>query len=247
MTDRIDTEAHFHTALQRTPSATGQPLEDPAHPVDLEGLLYLPTKAVQDEKVRDAFRMFPADIAKQYAAEKVLEVVVHAGEGTIGMCAAAIETFLYNAKNIADGDDLNAAVKREYGVGACLEFCSGVLPEGFVAAVKDQFVKPGSVSPGAKAVEATLFEAPDFAAFQATLIANCRDGQQYAFSHGVTSAEDLRTALEHNPAFAERYRNDIAFKLGADAVVWAFIHDQSAAIASTLPATAAPTSVELRG
>jgi hypothetical protein len=191
--------------------------------------------------------MFPADIAKQYAAEKVLDIVVHAGEGTIGMCAAAIETFLYNAKNIAEGDDLNAAVKREYGVGACVDFCSAALPEGFVAAVKEQFVKPGSVSPGAKAVEAKLFEAPDFAAVQATLIANCRDGQQYAFSHSVTSAEDLRTALEQNPGFAERYQNDIAFKLGADAVVWAFIHDQSAAIASALPAVAEPTSVELRG
>jgi hypothetical protein len=101
MTDRIDTEARLHTAMQTTLSETGRPLEDPAHPVDLEGLLYLPTKAVQDEKLRDAFRMFPADIAKQYAAEKVLDIVVHAGEGTIGMCAAAIETFLYNAKNIA--------------------------------------------------------------------------------------------------------------------------------------------------
>jgi hypothetical protein len=247
MTDRIDTEARLHTAMQTTLSETGRPLEDPAHLVDLEGLLYLPMKAVQDEKLRDAFRMFPADIAKQYAVEKIVELFGHAGDSAVAMGAAAIETFLYNAKNIADGDDLNAAVKREYGVGACVEFCSATLPEGFVAAVKAQFVKPGSVSPGAKAVEAKLFEAPDFAAVQATLIASCRDGQIYGFSHCIQSAEDLGTALEQNPGFAERYQNDIAFKLGADAVVWAFIHDQSAAVASVLPATAGPTCVELRG
>jgi len=246
MSDRIDTDARLHAAMQTTLSETGRPLEDPEHPVNLEGLLYFPTKAVQDGKLRDAFRMFPADVARAHAIEHMLDMGLRLGEGVVGMTAAAIETFLNGTKNIAEGDELNAAVKREYGVGACVDFCSGVLPEGFVAAVKAQFFKPGSVSPGAKAVEARLFEAPDFPAVQAALIANCRDGQQYAFAHAINSADQLAAALGQNSAFAQRYQNDIAFKLGTDSVVWAFAHEQATVIASQLPAAAEPATVELR-
>jgi hypothetical protein len=240
-------DAHLHAAMQATPSDNGKPLEDPNSPVDLEGPLYVPTRVAQDQKLRDKIRMYPADIAEQYIAEKVIETLVHAGEGAVGMAAAAVETFVYNAKNIAEGDALNAAIKREYGVGACVEFCSGVLPEGFVAAVKAQFVKPGFVSPGAKALEAKLFESPDFPAFQAALIAHCQDGQQYAFDHAIKSPGQLKAALEQNPAFAERYRNDIAFKLGADSVVWACLNDRAAEIASQLPPAAEPSAIALRG
>jgi hypothetical protein len=247
MSDPIDTDARLHAAMQQAVTEAGRPLEDPANPVNLEGLLYLPTKAVQDGRLRDAFRMFPADIAKEQAIEYLLEMGLHLGEEVIGMGAAAIETYLCNAKNIADGDDLNAAVKREYGVGACVELCGSVLPEGFVAAVKAQFVKPGAVSPGAKAVEAKLFLAPDFANVQAALMANCREGQAYAFAHGITSADQLSAAIDQNPGFARRYQNDIAFKLGTDSVVWAGTHDQSAVIASLLPAPVEPSSLELRG
>jgi hypothetical protein len=247
MSDPISNDARLHAAMQTIEPVPGKPLEDPASPVDLEGLLYLPTRAAQNADLVKELRRLPLDLAQARAKEFLLELALPIGEDAIGMGAAAIETFICAAKTIAEGDQLNAAIKREYGVGACLEFCSSALPEGFVAAVEAQFVKPGSVSPGAKAVEAKLFEAPDFPALQTAMIANCRDGQQYAFSHDLKSAEALGFATKHDPAFAERYQHDIAFKLGADSVVWAFLHDQAALMAHELPPTAEPSTVELRG
>jgi hypothetical protein len=247
MPDPISSDAWLHTAMQTSQAETGRPLEDPDHPVDLEGPLYVPTKATQDADLMKELRRLPLDLAGERAAEFLVEKLLPMGADAVGLSVVAIKTFLCATKNILEGDALNAAVKREYGVGACLEFCSAALPEGFVAAVKAQFVNPGSVSPGAKAVEAKLFASPDFPAVQAALISHCRDGQQYAFVHTITSPQNLVDAIAYDPVFAERYQHDIAFKLGADSVVWAFLHDKAAVIASQLPPTAQPSNVQLRG
>jgi hypothetical protein len=68
-----------------------------------------------------------------------------AGEATIN-CAF---------KTIQEGDELNAGVKREYAVGACLAVCSDVLPPGFRASVAQGFPAACSSGPGKRSKSAS--------------------------------------------------------------------------------------------
>jgi len=243
MAEPINTDARLHVAMLKAH------LEDPDQPVDLEGPLYQPKIAEQKKRLREA----SGELVSEYARERLLDHVIRqaldVGSDVLGGVAAAVETLRCAVRNIDEGDQLNAAVKREYGVGACLELCKSILPPGFVEHVMRQFVDSSSdcVSPGALEVENILLKSPDAEAVKAGIIANCQDGQRYALEHGIGSRRELETALRENPAFSDRYNHDIAFRLGTDSVVWVASHIPLDSIPGLPTAIVSSAPIELRG
>ncbi len=244
MGNRIDTDGVLHSAMQ------AKPLEQHGM-VDLEGDLYHATKEKQREE-RDAL----LDVIKMSAGEVRNEVVLHQFFGNVAHAVGAVSSLIIGAgmetiacalETIHEGEQLNDAVVREYGAAACAMLCRSALPQGFVADFFRQFVKKGEASPGAVAVYNTIIARPDADQIRAGMVANCVDGQRHALDRHITTRHDLETSLKLNPDFANRYRHDLAFKLGTDSVIWAEAHGQLPALDGQVPAATSGSMIEVRG
>jgi hypothetical protein len=233
MSGRIDTDAVLHEEMVRAHSY------DPN--VDLEGnLLQGEVEAQKRERGHEA----PGWLLKEAATEGVIHAVKHFVSHGLGaglpIVNAAYATLADNLKNLTDGDALRDAVSREPAVAACITLCSDALPEGFRGELGAQLV---TTQAARSAVYVDLARRPDFDAIKSGIVENCRDGQRAALDNGVRTQGDLGAAVAAGGAFAERYRHDLAFKLGVDSVVWAAGHGQ------TIDVGAAPTAnvVAVRG
>jgi hypothetical protein len=237
MGERIDTDAVLHRAM------VTNHLEDAEHPVGLEGPTYRTERATQDQE-----RSLPHFLLEEVGKHRVAHPVLHALDAVAQAIVGAGEATIKCAfKTMGEGDDLNAAVKREYAIGAALALCVDELPPGFRASVARGFVQPGVASPGAVQVYATLQSQPGADDIRAGIQANCRDGQQYALAKGIATAADLATALRQNPELAHRYQGDLAFKLGTDSVIWATANGGLPALQGQLPPAAQPRAIEVHG
>jgi hypothetical protein len=244
MSDRIDTDAVLHRAM------LANQLELLHEPVDIEGDLYRTTDDKQRDE-RDPLKMLHA-LSTEARNEVLLHGVLGTAAHTIGwvgslMVAAGKETIEKAFKTIHEGDELKIAVKREYAVGACAMLCASALPQGFRDDLFGKFVQKGEPSPGAVSVVTTIRTRPDGPQIEEGMVANCRDGQRYALDRHITTAADLAVVLKQNPEFASRYRHDLAFKLGADSVLWASSHGQVPELERGLPAAPVVTALEVRG
>jgi hypothetical protein len=79
------------------------------------------------------------------------------------------------------------------------------------------------------------------------MTANCQDGQRYAFDNRIATSRDVESAVRQNPAFAERYEHDVAFRMGVDSAVWAVAHGQSKELLESLPPAISSKHAEVRG
>jgi hypothetical protein len=237
MGERIDTDALLHRAMETNH------LEDPEHPVKLEGPMFRAERAEQERE--HSLREFVVhEVVSHGLAKFALHSLGYVAEAIVSAGVATIECAF---KTVEEGEVLNAAVKREYAVGACLALCVDALPAGYRASVAQGFVARGVASPGAAQVYAALQAQPNADGIRAGIQGNCRDGQQYALAKGIGTSADLATALQQNPEFAGRYEGDLAFKLGADSVIWAAAHGELDTVRSQLPLVPQARAVEVRG
>jgi hypothetical protein len=233
MSDRVDTDAVLHDEMTRVHSY------DPS--VDLEGNLL---KGEVEAQKRERTHETPGWLLKEAATEGVIHAVKHfisrGMGGTLPILNAGYATIADNLQNLTDGDKLRDAVSREPAVAACITMCGDVLPEGFRGELGAQFV---TTEAARSAVYVDLGRRPDFETIKNGIADNCRDGQRTALDKGVRTQGDLDAALKAGGAFADRYRHDLAFKMGVDSVVWAAAHGQTIDVR---PAPAA-TVVAVRG
>jgi hypothetical protein len=160
---------------------------------------------------------------------------------------AGVETIEKNVEVMLQGDELNDALKRECAVGAVLVLCESALPDDFGPSLHLSFAGKGKMNDGSARLLDALHHSPEFAGIQRGLIANCRDGQYYLMDRGIGTAAELSVVLKQNPEFAARYRNDLAFKLGVDSVVWAKSHGALPALANQLAPAPQVQKLEVRG
>jgi hypothetical protein len=243
MSDRIDTDAVLHKfMLQIDP-------EKSDHQVDLEGDLYRTTVEKQREE-KDAPKII-AELLGETEKHIFIEKAFHRTCSALGLgtnlIAAGIETIGKAFETVHEGEQLNDATKREYAVGAVLTICASALPEDFGPSLHLKVVGKGTMQDGASHLLQAIDKSPEAAQIRDGIIANCRDGQRYLIDRHIGSQAELSATLKQNPDFAARYEHDLAFKLGADSVVWAAGHDALPALANQLPAAPAAAQLEVRG
>jgi hypothetical protein len=251
MADRIDTDGVLH----KTMVATG--LETPNHRVDLEGGLYRNVDARQKKEIHDHLPEFFAEEAATRigehtpgwkAIERSVEHIV-ALDLAHHFLYAGYATVKYTLKTIADGDELNEAVKRDAAVAVCMTICAPALPEGYrddlAKGLLDRGTDENARMPAATTLLTTIDGLPNAADVRAGMLANCRDGQSYALDKHFQSAGDVEVAERQNPAFADRYQHDLAFRMGVDSAVWAAAHGKTDDLQKSLPRPV-PSAVELR-
>jgi hypothetical protein len=243
MSDRIETDAVLHQEM------IAQHLEDPHHPLDLEGAGW----AAVREHQRDELDWF--DTLNNVGAEARTHVLLHAALPKIGhalggaalLIAAGYETIAKTIETIEQGDDLKRGLLRDCAVGACIVLLGRALPEGFADELRNGFATHGELPAGAHALYMSILSRPDGAQIRDGFVADCRDGQRYALDRQITTTAELAVALQQNPEFAARYQHDLAFKLGTDSVVWAKAHDQLPALDRQLPPAPMAATMEVRG
>jgi hypothetical protein len=248
MSDRIDTDAVLHSAL------LANHLEDPSHPINLEGDGWGAVREKQREE-SDPLNML-SDVVGEGQKEVLQHAALHhyfekAAEA-LGwfpglFVAAGKETIAKAFETIREGDDLNLGLRRDCAVGACLVLCGSALPAGFGEDLQSHFALPGELPAGAHRVYETILARPDGWDIRQGMVANCRDGQRYALDRHITTPAELAVALDQNREFADRYHHDLAFKLGADSVIWSQAKGQLPALEHQLPAAPVPATMEVRG
>ncbi len=243
MADRIATDNVLNRALHDP----GEQEHD--HPLNLEGPLYKATKKAQLE-ARAPLQVL-ADFILDIPAEMATERLIHGYEEVAGrlgspMIMAGKFTIDCALKTMEEGQGLNDALRRETALTACIYLCVSALPEGFAQSVFRQ-LESGGPAPKGEPLFTKIIAAPGGAAVRAGIVANCRDGQDCALAKGVLTPATLAAALQHNPEFAERYKHDLAFKLGADCVVWANANGRLAEIQKQLPPRPEAAALEVRG
>jgi hypothetical protein len=246
MGDRIETDVLLHDAM------VANHLENTDDKVNLEGALYHATAAKQREEHGQFWMNMFMSAAVHLVGEDAMHVALHHVDKPFvkpgpAIVMAGYETISKNVETINEGDELKEGIKREYGVGACVMLCQTALPPGFQADVYDQFFKKGEASPGAVAVYQTIMSQPGAEATRDGFVANCKDGQRYALDRHILTQDDLKTALLQNPELRNRYRTDLAFKLGVDSVIWANSHGGVAPIEASLAPAPQPVTTEVRG
>jgi hypothetical protein len=224
-------------------------LEDPHHPIDLEGDGWAATRQEQREEV-DFFNTL-IDVASEARNHVLLDFALpkisHALGDTSLLIAAGVETIAKAIETMEQGEALNRGLQRDSAVGACIVLLGHALPAGFADELRNGFATHGQLPAGAHAIYMSILSKADGAQVRDGFIANCRDGQQYALDRRITTRAELATALRLNPDFAARYKHDLAFKLGTDSVVWAKAHEQLPALERQLPAPPTAATMEVRG
>src|SRR5690242_19222414 len=243
MSDRIDTDAVLHNAML----AAG--VEVAGEKIDLEG----DGSAAVREKERDELDLFNVghdvgvEARNEVLAHLALRKIAHALGGASLLISAGVETIAKSYETIAQEKEVHEGLQRDAAVGACVILLTHTLPEGFADELRGGFATRGDQPGGAIRIVDSIMAKPDRWAIKEGLVANCKDGQEYALVRHITTPAELAVALQQNPEFAARYKHDLAFKLGADSLVWAKTHGQLPALVGQIAACPVATTLEVRG
>jgi hypothetical protein len=192
-----------------------------------------------------------AELARDHLVEEAAhEVAGKYAEAISGLGGAIITAGKFTIdcaiKSVEEAEPLNDALRRENAVTACVCLCLPALPDDFPRSIFGQ-LESGKPAPKGEAMFTSIIAGPDGANVRAGIVGNCQDGQRYALAKGIATSVDLATALKQNPEFAQRYKHDLAFKIGTDSVVWASAHDAIAEVRSHLAPAPQAHTLEVRG
>lgn len=130
----------------------------------------------------------------------------------------------------AEGKELNDALKNDIAHQVTLRLAAKRLPEDYVRSAVESRLAGYDSDEGARkllsasadrVMSAVIRDTGGLEEAQKMFGDAARDGLQFASIRGLDSKAGIEVYRQTNPAFRQRYDNDLAFHHGVDAGVWA--------------------------
>lgn len=118
-----------------------------------------------------------------------------------------------------EGDALNHAHQRDAVTLAIIEAGSAALPSGYVSKMMNEY-KDVAGQGGANKVLTAAMASGKWDELKAQAESSIKAGREFAGKAKLTTPEAVAARLKADPAFAARYHQDTAFRVGVECAVY---------------------------